>query len=112
MNGLPLVVWLQAAPEPGLLSNPFVPMIAILLIFYFLLIRPQQRRQKEHEQMLKAVGKGDRIVSAGGIHGEVIGTSEDVLTVEIANVKGERVRIKLDRSRVDRRLEKAKKDES
>ena len=66
------------------------------------------RDAKEHEDLLKSIGKGDRIVTAGGIHGEVTGAADDVLTVEIANLKGERVRVKLDRSRVERRLEKAK----
>ena len=98
---------LQAAP-PGSDLSMFIPMIAIFLIMYFLLIRPQQRRQKEQEQLLKSIEKGDRIVSSGGLHGVVVGTSDDVLTVEIASVKGERVRVKLDRSRVERRLEKGK----
>jgi preprotein translocase subunit YajC len=106
---MPGFVALQAAP--GGSPDPFsflLPMAAIFLIFYFLLIRPQQRRQKEQEQLLKSIEKGDRIVSAGGLHGVVVGTSDDVLTVEIASVKGERVRVKLDRSRVERRLEKGK----
>jgi preprotein translocase subunit YajC len=106
---MPGFVALQAGP--GASPDPFsflLPMAAIFLIFYFLLIRPQQRRQKEQEQLLKSVEKGDRIVSSGGLHGVVVGTSDDVLTVEIASVKGERVRVKLDRSRVERRLEKGK----
>ena len=106
---MPGFVALQAAP--GGSPDPFsflLPMAAIFLIFYFLLIRPQQRRQKEQEQLLKSIEKGDRIVSSGGLHGVVVGTSDDVLTVEIASVKGERVRVKLDRSRVERRLEKGK----
>ena len=105
MSFLPLWVPLQAQePSPfGML----VPMGAIFLIFYFLLIRPQQRQQKEREQMIAAIGKGDRVMTAGGIHGVVTGTADDVLTIEIANLKGERVRIKVDRGRVDRRLEAA-----
>ena len=105
VSAIPGLIWLQAQGDPlGFL----VPMGAILLIFYFLLIRPQQKRQKEHEDLLKSIGKGDRIVTGGGIHGEVTGATDDVLTVEIANLKGERVRIKVDRMRVDRRLERAK----
>jgi len=105
---LPGLVALQAG-QGG--SDPFsflIPMALIFLIFYFLMIRPQQRRQKEHEQLLKSIEKGDRIVSTGGLHGVVTGTSDDVLTVEIGSVKGERVRVKLDRARVERRLEKGK----
>jgi len=103
------VIWLQAQPSSPL--DFLVPMGAIFLIFYFLLIRPQQKRQKEHDDMLKGVEKGDRVVTSGGIHGLVTGSADDVLTLEIANLKGERVRIKLDRSRIDRRLDKAKGDE-
>jgi preprotein translocase subunit YajC len=107
------VIWLQATEGQG--GDPLgflIPMGAIFLIFYFLLIRPQQRKQKEHEKLLKAVGKGDRVVTTGGIHGVVTGESEDVLTLEIANVKGDRVRIKIDRGRIDRRVEKAKGEDS
>ncbi len=53
--------------------------------------------------MLKSIVKGDRIVTSGGIHGEVVGDAEDILTVEIANLKGERLRVKVDRNRIDRR---------
>ena len=83
---------LQAAP-PGSDLSMFIPMIAIFLIMYFLLIRPQQRRQKEHERVLAGIEKGDRVVTSGGLHGVVTGISDDVLTVEIAAVKGERVRV-------------------
>jgi preprotein translocase subunit YajC len=107
------VIWLQAAEGQG--GDPLsflIPMGAIFLIFYFLLIRPQQRKQKDHDNLLKAIGKGDRVVTTGGIHGLVTGVSEDVLTLEIANLKGERVRIKVDRGRIDRRIERAKGDDS
>jgi len=103
---------LQAAPA-GQAPSPIsmlVPFAAIFLIFYFLLIRPQQRRQKEQEAMLKSVEKGDRIVTAGGAHVMVVGTTDDVLTVELteSTTKGDRIRFKLDRGRVDRLLSKAK----
>ena len=104
----PGLVGLQAG-QGG--ADPFsflFPMVLIFLIFYFLMIRPQQKRQREQDQLLKSIEKGDRIVSTGGLHGVVTGTADDVLTVEIASVKGERVRVKLDRARVERRLEKGK----
>jgi preprotein translocase subunit YajC len=107
------VIWLQAGEAQG--GDPLgflIPMGAIFLIFYFLLIRPQQRKQKDRDNMLKAVGKGDRVVTSGGIHGLVTGESEDVLTLEIANLRGERVRVKIDRGRIDRRIEKGKGEES
>ena len=98
--------------QAGGAGDPFgflVPMIAIMAIFYLLLIRPQQKKQREHEDMLKAIQKGDRVVTSGGIHGVVIGTADDVLTVDIG--AHEKVRVKLDRSRVDR-IEKGKGDEA
>ena len=97
---------LQAPPEPSLFSM-LLPMAAIFGIFYFLLIRPQQRRQREQEAMLKAIEKGDAVVTAGGIHGQVSGITDDVLTVDVAGVKGERVRVKVARARIDS-VEKAR----
>ena len=89
-----------------------MPFAAIFVIFYFLLIRPQQKRQKEQEAMLKGVEKGDRVVTSGGAHVVVVGTTDDVLTVELteATSKGDRVRFKLDRGRVDRVVAKAGAD--
>ena len=107
------VIWLQAGEGNG--GDPLsflIPMGAIFLIFYFLLIRPQQKKQKDHESLLKAVGKGDRVVTSGGIHAVVVGVADDVLTLEIGNLKGERVKVKVDRGRIDRRIEKAKGEES
>lgn len=102
---------LQAAPGgPG--SSPLgmlVPFAAIFLIFYLLLIRPQQKRQREHDTMLKAIEKGDRVVTAGGEHVVVVGTTDDVLTVEFteSTSRGDRVRFKLDRGRIDRVVARA-----
>ncbi|MDJ0867027.1 MAG: preprotein translocase subunit YajC [Myxococcota bacterium] len=108
MNAMLGAVLLQAEGAP---QSPFgflLPMALIFLIFYFLLIRPQNKRQREHEQMLKGLEKGDRIATSGGLHGTVAGIADDVLTLEIANIKGERVRVKVDRPRVERVLERAK----
>lgn len=74
----------------------FIPLILMFVIFYFLLIRPQQKRAKEHREMIAAVKKGDRIVTSGGIYGRITSTSDTTLTVEIA----EKVRIKLNRGNV------------
>jgi preprotein translocase subunit YajC len=78
------------------LGNPMFLMIAMLAIFYFLLIRPQQRRQKEHKQMLSNLQKGDTIFTAGGLRGKITGLDESVITMEIAD----RVRVKVNRSAV------------
>jgi len=74
----------------------FLPLIALFLLMYAIIIRPQQRQQKEHQKMVAAVQRGDSVVTNGGIHGKVTGVADDVLTVEIA----ERVRVKLNRSAV------------
>jgi len=98
--------------QAGGAQDPFgflIPMVAIMAIFYLLLIRPQQKKQREHEDMLKAIQKGDRVVTAGGVHGVVIGTADDVLTVDIG--VHEKIRVKLDRSRVER-VEKPKAEEA
>jgi preprotein translocase subunit YajC len=104
---------LQAAPAPagGGLVEFLMPMVLIFLIFYFLVIRPQQRRQRDHENLLKSIERGDTVVTSGGQHGKVTGVTDDVLTIEIASLKGgERVRVKQDRSKIDR-VEKAPKGE-
>ena len=109
MNLTPAVLWLQGAEAPA--SAPFgsfIPLIAIFLIFYLLLFRPQQKKQREREAMLKGIAKGDDVVTSGGLHGKVTGVTDDVLTVEIAVVKGERVRVKVSRSGI----ESSKKGES
>ena len=99
MNLLPLAVVLQAeAPSPLV---QFMPFILIFFIFYFLLIRPQQKRQREQEEMIAAIEKGDEVVTVGGLHGKVVGTTDDTLTIEIAALKGERVRVKVSRSKVE-----------
>ncbi|WP_018147243.1 preprotein translocase subunit YajC [Henriciella marina] len=66
----------------------FVPLI---LIFYFLLIRPANQRQKKHKQMIEAVGKGDTVITSGGLIGKVIRVTEQELSIEVAD--GVRVRI-------------------
>jgi preprotein translocase subunit YajC len=71
----------------------FIPIVLMFVIFYFLLIRPQQKKAKQHKEMLGAVKKGDRIITSGGMHGEVTGIAEDVVTIEIAP----KVRVKISR---------------
>lgn len=74
----------------------FVPLILMFVIFYFLLIRPQQKKTKEHKLMIDNLKTGDRVVTSGGLHGRITGVSESALTVEIA----EKVRVKVNRGSV------------
>jgi preprotein translocase subunit YajC len=77
-----------AQAAPGQQADPlmsFLPLIILFVIFYFLLIRPQQKKAKEHREMVSAMKKGDEIVTQGGIVGKVIDVSDGFLTVEIAD---------------------------
>ncbi len=67
----------------GLMS--IAPLIVLFVIFYFLLIRPQQKRAKEQKAMISALQKGDNIVTSGGIHGRINSVNEDTVMVEIAD---------------------------
>ena len=79
-----------AGPSP---FSMLLPILGMLLIFYFLMIRPQQKRQKEVQKMLSAVKKGDRVLTASGLYGTVAGVKDDVLVLQIAdNVKVEMVK--------------------
>ncbi len=71
------------AQQPSMLAS-FIPLILIFLIFYFLLIRPQQKKQKEHKILLDSIQRGDEILSSGGILGKVLKVDNDKLTVEIS----------------------------
>ena len=74
----------SAQHEPSMLAS-FVPLILIFLIFYFLLIRPQQKRQKEHKLLLDAIQRGDEILTSGGIVGKVTKVDGEKLNVDISS---------------------------
>jgi len=80
----------QAAPSP---LGMFTPLILILVIFWFLLIRPQKKKQEKHREMLNNLKKGDRVVTNGGLFGSVIGLTEKKIVLRVAdNVKMEFLR--------------------
>lgn len=81
--------------EGGFLVS-MLPFILIIAVIYFLMIRPQQKKNKERNQLLTSVGKGDRIVTIGGIHGEILKAEEKTLIVKIAD----KVTVELDRASV------------
>jgi preprotein translocase subunit YajC len=85
MNLLISDAWAQTA-EPGMGGGlmQFLPLIAIVVIFYFLLIRPQQKRAKEHRAMVEAMAKGDEVVTNGGLLGRITEVGESFISVEIA----------------------------
>jgi preprotein translocase subunit YajC len=93
-----LLPFLMANPQPGTAqpSSPIafifslLPFALIILVFYFLLIRPQMKKQKEVTNMLKKLEKGDKVLTAGGLIGTVVGVNEDVVTVRFGeNFKAE-----------------------
>ena len=73
----------DAAPAGGLMS--FLPLIVIFIIFYFLLIRPQMKRAKEHKQLVGQLGKGDEVVTNGGLLGRITDVGESFVTVELTD---------------------------
>lgn len=76
--------------------SAFVPLILIFVIFYFLLMRPQQKKAKQQREFLNNLKAGDMIVTAGGLHGKIIGLTDKIVTLEIAD----RVQVKVSRSQV------------
>ncbi len=74
----------------------FMPLILMFVIFYFLLIRPQQKKAKQHKEMLSNLKKGDYIITAGGLYGVITGLSDNTLNIEIAP----KVRVKISRNSV------------
>jgi preprotein translocase subunit YajC len=83
-----------AAPAGGLLS--FLPLIVIFIVFYFLLIRPQTKRAKEHRQLVEKLAVGDEVVTNGGVLGKITHVGDSFVTVELA----ENVKIKLQKHAV------------
>ncbi len=81
---------------PGPLVQ-FLPLVLVMVVFYFLLIRPQQQKTKEHRQLLDNLKRNDRVMTNGGIYGRVTELSEKEVTLEIAP----NVRIQLDRAHIE-----------
>ena len=80
----------------GSLISTIIMFGAIFAIFYFMIIRPQQKRAKEREKLLSNIEKGDKIVTSGGVHGTIVGLEDKTALIEIApNVK-----IKIERSAI------------
>jgi preprotein translocase subunit YajC len=86
----------QGGDAGGGLMSTLIMFGLIIAIFYFMILRPQQKRQKERQAMLDTVKKGDKIVTAGGLHGTVVGVDEKTLLIQVAD----NVKMKFDRSAV------------
>jgi len=76
----------------------FIPLVLILGVFWFLIIRPQQKKQKAHQRMVDSLNKGDKVVTNGGIFGTIVKVGDDRITLEIAS----KVQINIERQQVSR----------
>ena len=81
----------------GLMS--FLPFILIIVVMYFLMIRPQMKRQKERQRMIDAIQKGDKVVTSGGVHGKITGFTDDgkIVIIQV----DEKVKLNVDRSAIN-----------
>jgi preprotein translocase subunit YajC len=92
------IAYAQAVPGmggPGQMLS-FLPLVLIFVIFYFLLIRPQQKKAKQHQEMLGKLKKNDDVMTSGGIYGKVISLADNVVTLEVAP----NVRIRVNRPQI------------
>lgn len=99
MNELILLTLGQEAggANPGAGCMQLTPLLLMFVIFYFLLIRPQQKRQKEHRAMLSRLKKGDKVVTGGGLIGVIDALTDDELVLEVAD----RVKVRVLRAQVN-----------
>jgi len=92
------IAYAQGAASSGATGGiaSFVPLILIFVVFYFLLIRPQRKKAKEHHAYLNNLTNGEKVITGGGIHGRITGLNDTTITLEIAG----NVRIKVTRSSI------------
>ena len=105
------VAYAQSAGEAASQSPffQFIPLVLILGVFWFLIIRPQQKKQKEHVIMVDSLRKGDKVITNGGIFGTIIKVGDDRITLEIAS----KVQIQIERqqvARMDKKIAESKED--
>jgi preprotein translocase subunit YajC len=102
MNGLISDAWAQAAPGGPSQFTPLLMVGVFFVIFYFLLFRPQQKRAKEHQNLLAKLATGDEVVTGGGLLGKVTDVGETFITLEIADG----VRIKVQKTQITQLMPK------
>jgi preprotein translocase subunit YajC len=98
------IAWADAAaPAAGpqgfldqMLSNPIIPLVMVVAVFYFIIIRPQSQRQSDHQKVVKALKKNDEVVTNGGLIGRVAELGDNLVTLEIAP----NVRVRIERGEI------------
>lgn len=97
------IAWAEAAaPAAGsgffdqMLANPILPLVMVVAVFYFIIIRPQSQRQSQHQKMVKGLKKNDEVVTNGGLIGRVAELGESLVTLEIAP----NVRVRIERTEI------------
>jgi len=96
----------QGGSGGGSMVSTFVMFGAIFLIFYFMIIRPQQKRAKEREKLLSSIEKGDKVITSGGVHGTVAGVEEKTILLQVT----ENVKLKIERSAISTILNRDTKE--
>lgn len=86
----------QGNDAGGSMISTVVMFALIIFIFYFMIIRPQSKRQKERQKMLEAMKKGDKVVTNGGLHGKIVGMEDKTVLLEIAD----NVKVKVEKSAI------------
>jgi len=100
------VVPAQAAPRaPSFLETPLAPLLLVFAVFYFLLVRPQQKRAKEHKALVDGLKKNDKVITSSGIFGRILEVSEQSVLLEVAP----NVSLRIERSQIGT-LQKDKKE--
>ena len=101
---LPLVE--EAPPEAGGGSSLLFPMVAIMGIFYFVLIAPERKKQKKREAMLSTMRKGERVMTTSGMYGTIVQVKEEVVTLQVAD----NVRLRFSKAAVQQLLDREEED--
>jgi preprotein translocase subunit YajC len=96
MESLTFLAQAASAPEQPPVLFQFMPLIIIAVLFYFLLIRPQQKKQKEHQKLVSGIKTGDKVVTSAGIHGIVANVKEATILLKVAD----NVKIEMDKAAV------------
>ena len=88
------------SPRPDYFGSMFVPMLIVFVIFYIIMIRPQRRKEQTRREMLDTLEKGDKVVTIGGVHGQLVTVREKDVVIRVDDDKG--VKLRMNRSAVSR----------